>query len=51
MFDLPAKDVTIIVVANANDPQFLASTGEDVGDAAAISIAQIVLPGASTTQG
>jgi hypothetical protein len=29
----------------------LTSTGEDVGDAAAISIAQIVLPGALTTSG
>ena len=51
MFYLPAKDATIIVLANANDPQFLASTGEDVGDAAAISIAQIVLPGDLVTQG
>jgi CubicO group peptidase (beta-lactamase class C family) len=46
MFYLPSKNATIIVLVNARDPQFLASKGEDVGDAAAISIAQIVLPGA-----
>ena len=51
MFYLPAQKATIIVLANARNPSFLVSYGEDIGDAAAISIAQIVLPHALTTQG
>jgi D-alanyl-D-alanine carboxypeptidase len=50
MFYLPAKKATIIVLVNARNTSFLASYGEDIGDAAAISIAQIVLPNALTTQ-
>ena len=51
MLYLPAKNATIIVLVNAIDASFKASYGEDIGDAAAISIAQIVLPHALTTQG
>jgi D-alanyl-D-alanine carboxypeptidase len=51
MFYLPAKNATIIVLVNARSPRFLLSTGEDVGDAAAISIAQIAVPGAQATPG
>lgn len=50
MFYLPAKNATIIVFVNARSPRFLLSTGEDVGDAAAISIAQIGVHSALATQ-
>jgi D-alanyl-D-alanine carboxypeptidase len=49
MFYLPARKATIIVLANGYNEQFQASAGEPVSDAAAVSIAQIVLPGALTT--
>jgi D-alanyl-D-alanine carboxypeptidase len=48
MFYLPARRATIIVLANGYNVQFQASAGEPVSDAAAVSIAQIVLPGALT---
>jgi len=51
MFYLPARKATIIVLANGYNDQFQASAGEPVSDAAAVSIAQIVLPGALTTSG
>lgn len=51
MFYLPARKATIIVWANGYNEQFQASAGEPVSDAAAVSIAQIVLPGALTTRG
>ena len=50
MFCLPATKATIIVLANGYNYQFQASAGEPVSDAAAVSIAQIVLPGALTTR-
>lgn len=51
MFYLPARKATIVVLANGYNVQFQASAGEPVSDAAAVSIAQIVLPGALTTRG
>lgn len=51
MFYLPAGNATIIVLANGYNDQFEASAGEPVSDAAAVSIAQIVLPGVLTTGG
>jgi len=50
MFYLPAAKATIIVLANGYNYQFQASAGEPVSGAAAVSIAQIVLPGALTTR-
>jgi D-alanyl-D-alanine carboxypeptidase len=51
MFYLPARKATIIILANGDNTDFDAATGWDqrVTDAAAVSIAQIVLPGALTT--
>jgi hypothetical protein len=49
MIYLPARKATIIVLANGYNVQFQASAGETVSDAAAVSIAQIVLPGPLTT--
>src|SRR5690348_12392177 len=51
MFYLPAKNATIIVLVSARSLRFLLSAGEDIGDAAAISIAQITVPIAQATQG
>jgi D-alanyl-D-alanine carboxypeptidase len=49
MVYLPAKDATIVVLTNGNNTAFVASNGDLVSDAAAVSLAQIVLPGALTT--
>ena len=49
MLYLPAKNATVIVLANGYNPSFAATNGENVSDAAAVSMAQIVLPGALQT--
>jgi D-alanyl-D-alanine carboxypeptidase len=49
MLYLPAKSATVIVLANGYNPSFAATKGENVSDAAAVSMAQIVLPGALQT--
>lgn len=45
MFYLPAKKAAVIVLVNGRNTTFEAFHGETVSDAAAVSIAQIVLPG------
>ena len=45
MFYLPAKKAAVIVLVNGRNTMFEAARGEAVSDAAAVSIAQIVLPG------
>jgi D-alanyl-D-alanine carboxypeptidase len=49
MLYLPAKNATVVVLANGYNPNFAATMGGNVSDAAAVSMAQIVLPGALTT--
>jgi D-alanyl-D-alanine carboxypeptidase len=49
MLYLPAKSAAVIVLANGYNPSFATTKGENVSDAAAVSLAQIVLPGALQT--
>jgi CubicO group peptidase (beta-lactamase class C family) len=46
---LPAENATVIVLANGHNPSFTAAKDENVSDSAAVSMAQIVLPGALQT--
>ena len=46
---LPARNATIVVLTNGYNPNFAATQGGNVSDAAAVSLAQIALPGALTT--
>jgi D-alanyl-D-alanine carboxypeptidase len=46
VFYLPARQATVIVLANGVNDQFESFFGESVSDAAAVSIADLALPGA-----